>query len=187
MTAKNLPSPELLRKLLRYEPDTGKLYWRERTPDMFVDGKRSAEWCCKSWNIRFSGKEAFTAFRNGYLYGSIFCRSYSAHRVIWAIYFGEWPLDDIDHINGGRSDNRIKNLRSVARSENMKNKKLPLNNTSGVMGVFWANLEKRWYAQITCDGKLKHLGKFLNKDDAIAARKAAEVKYGFHANHGRQR
>ena len=186
MTAKNLPSPDLLRKLLRYDPDSGKLYWRERTPDMFTDGKRSAEESCKAWNSRYSGKEAFTAFRNGYPHGSIFSSIYSAHRVGWAIYFGECPVDEIDHINGICSDNRIKNLRSVSRSENMKNQKLRLRNTSGVCGVHWHSAKGKWQAYITSQGKNIHLGYFTDKDDAIAARKAAEVKYGFHANHGRQ-
>lgn len=186
MTAKNLPSPELLRKLLRYEPDTGKLYWRERTPDMFVDGKRSAEGCCSNWNSRYAGKEAFTAFQNGYLHGSIFDRLYLTHRVIWAICHGAWPLAQIDHINGDRRDNRIKNLRSVSHAENGKNQKLSLRNTSGVCGVSWHGSRKKWHSRIMLDGKELHIGYFTDKADAIAARKAAEAKYGFHPNHGRQ-
>ena len=186
MTAKNLPSPELLRKLLRYEPATGKLYWRERTPDMFVDGKYAAERSCKAWNSKFVDKEAFTASRNGYLHGAIFDRLYSAHRVIWAISYCKWPSNQIDHINGDRSDNRIKNLRSVSHAENTRNRRTSEVNTTGVMGVYWYKSRKKWYARIMFDGKNKHLGYFSNKADAIAARKAAEAKYGFHPNHGRQ-
>lgn len=186
MTAKNLPSPELLRKLLRYEPDTGKLYWRKRTPDMFVDGKRSAEGCCSNWNSRYSCKEAFTALVKGYPYGSIFGRDYYAHRVIWSIYYGESAPFQIDHINGDRSDNAIKNLRSVSHAENGRNQKLYANSKSGICGVRWHKQKKRWHAQIAFNGVNKHLGYFTDKSEATAARKAAEAKYGFHANHGRQ-
>lgn len=187
MTAKNLPSPELLRKLLRYEPDTGKLYWRERAPDMFVDGKRNPDASCKMWNKKHAGKEALTTLI-GYRYpgGNIFNRIYYAHRVIWAIFYGEWPSKQIDHINGNRCDNRIKNLRHVSHFENGKNQRLSSNNTSGFCGVSWYSARGKWQAHITSKGKKMLLGIFTNKSDAIAARKAAEVKYGFHANHGRQ-
>ena len=137
MTAKNLPSPDLLRKLLRYDPDSGKLYWRERTPDMFTDGQYSAERCCLAWNSKCADKEAFTAFRNGYHFGAIFDCLYYAHRVIWAICHGKWPTAQIDHINGDRHDNKIKNLRSVSNAENMRNRKTSEVNTTGVMGVYW--------------------------------------------------
>lgn len=187
MTAKNLPSPELLRKLLRYEPDTGKLYWRKRTHDMFADGKYDAERSCKIWNIRFADKEAFTSISAAnYACGLIFGRHYLAHRVIWAICNGDWPSEQLDHINGDRGDNRIKNLRSVSHAENGRNQKRPSNNTSGVIGVNWHKFHKKWQSCIRLDRKIIHLGYFTDKADAIAARKAAEAKYGFHPNHGRQ-
>lgn len=186
MTDKNLPSPELLRKLLRYEPDTGKLYWRKRTSDMFVDGERSAESSCKAWNNRFANTEAFTSFRVEYPRGTIFNRTYSAHRVIWAICNGVWPLDQIDHINGIKDDNRIENLRSVSRSENQKNRKLTKTNKSGAMGVCWHKAGGKWRAEIKVNNITKHIGYFDNKSDAISARKDAEIKYGFHENHGRK-
>lgn len=181
-----LPTPEELRKLLRYEPDTGKLYWLERTLDLFRDGKQSAEHNCAAWNGRFANKEAFTAVHGeGYRQGTIFSRVYFAHRVIWAMVHGAWPADQLDHINGVRDDNRIKNLRAVTNQENGRNKKLPSDNTSGVMGVGWHKPACKWAAQINVSGRCVYLGVFTKKDDAIAARKAAEVKFGFHENHGR--
>ena len=184
---KPLPTPELLRKLLRYEPDTGKLFWRERTPDLFSSGKHSAAHRCNRWNSRYRGEEAFTANVGlGYLVGGIFDRLHRAHRVIWAMETGAWPLEDIDHINGVRDDNRMINLRAVSRTENMRNAKMPKSNTSGTVGVLCHNPTGRWRAEIKVDGKALHLGLFDKKSDATAARKAAEVKYGFHPNHGRQ-
>lgn len=186
MAKEDLPAPEDIRKLLRYEPDTGKLYWLERTPDLFEDGKQSAETVCRRWNTRYAGKEALTSDNGkGYRQGAIFSRVYFAHRVIWAIAHNEWPADQIDHINGVKNDNRIENLRAVTNQENHKNQKLSSNNTSGVTGVYWRPARRKWQVRIYVNGRLLHLGLYVNKDEAVAARKAAEVKYGFHENHGR--
>ena len=184
MSAKDLPSTELLRQLLRYEPDTGKLYWRTRTPDMFNEGKRSFEHSCNQWNSRFARKEAFTADNGqGYKQGCLFGKPYKAHRIIWAIVHGEW-VDEVDHVNGVRSDNRITNLRDGSNGENRKNLRLPLANTSGVMGVSWVKNIKKWQAYINADNQRIGLGYFENFDEAVYARKSAEVKYGYHKNHG---
>lgn len=59
------------------------------------------------------------------------------------------------------------------------------NNTSGHTGVYWNGLRGKWYARIVVSGESKNLGHFLEKDEAIAARLAAEIKYGFHENHGK--
>lgn len=182
---KSLPSPELLRKLLRYEPDTGKLFWRERTPDMFVSECRDAQNSCSAWNSKFSNKEAFTSICRGYKSGAIFGKNYRAHRVIWAIFYGKWPKGQIDHINGLRSDNRIENLRDVTNEENHKNMKIRSDNSSGVMGVFFYKSRKKWEAYIKADGRKKHLGYFASIDEAIDARRDAEKEYGYHENHGR--
>ena len=181
MSAKSLPSPELLRQLLRYEPDTGKLYWKERTPNMF---KRERD--CKGWNLKFSGKEAFTAkTANGYHHGAINCTNYYAHRIIFSMAYGSLSHGEIDHVNGDKSDNRLGNLREVSHAENMKNAKIQKNNVSGFSGVHYEMSSRKWRATISVDGKVKGVGRFSNKDDAIAARKEAEAKYGFHPNHGR--
>ena len=186
MAKQDLTTPEEIRKLLKYAPDTGKLYWRARTPDIFNADKCSAERACATWNTRYAGKEAFTGVnRDGYRQGRIFSRYFKAHRVAWAIYYGEWPVDQLDHINGVKDDNRIENLRSVSNSENLKNQKLRSSNTSGHMGVTWRPKALKWTAQITINNRQVYLGVFTKKDDAIAARKAAEIKYGYHPNHGR--
>lgn len=177
--SRDLPSPEMLRKLLRYDPDTGKLFWQHRKIEMFAHER---SW--KMWNTKYFGKEAFTCLANGYRQGTIFYRGYQAHRVIWAIRHGKW-VKYIDHINGVRDDNRIENLRSVTHKENMQNSARPKNNTSGVTGVCRAKALSKWMAYIRVDYKQIHLGFFTDKADAIAARKAAEEKYGFHKNHGR--
>jgi hypothetical protein len=91
----------------------------------------------------------------------------------------------IDHINGDSMDNRIDNLRLVTHKENSLNKKLSSNNKSGVVGVSKNSRNKKWKADITYNNQKYYLGEFNNFDDAVKVRKAAEIKYGFHKNHGR--
>lgn len=173
-------TPEIVREFLDYTPETGVLHWRFRERKWF---NSDSQW--KTWNKRFSGKPAMTSPVNGYRQGSIFGVSLRTHRVIWAWVHGEWPGRDIDHINGDRADNRLANLRSVTRVENMRNKKIGAHNTSGVMGVSWAANVSKWRAEICVSGKTEVLGYFKNKEDAEAARKAADARVGFHKNHGR--
>lgn len=182
--SKQLLSPDILRKLLRYEPDTGRLFWLKRDVSMFTDGGHSASQECGRWNTRYAGKEAMTADTGqGYRGGPVMRISCKAHRVIWAIVHGEWP-DEIDHINGNRADNRIVNLRSVTRSENMLNKAAYRSKSTGVPGVSQSR-SNTWRANIKHNGVIHWLGTFPTFDEAVAVRKAAERQYGFHPNHGR--
>lgn len=176
---------EIARTLLRYEPETGRLFWRKRDAKWFVSGARSAEHKCNNWNSIFAGKEAFTAKTEGYRNGRIFNRKYHAHRIIWLIAHGHFPEHHIDHQNGNRSDNRIANLREVTRQENQKNLRLPSHNKSGICGVCWNAQRGKWLASITVNRKNKFIGHFTDKEEATAARKRAEEEYGYHQNHGR--
>jgi len=180
---KELPSPKLLRKLLRYEPDTGKLFWLERPDSMFKSLRHS-----KTWNTKFLGREAFTATNShGYRHGELLGRFVRAHRVAWAIETGAWPIEQIDHINGKPSDNRFSNLRQVSNVMNARNKKLSSNNKSGFIGVSWMKGVNKWQAYITVDGDRHHIGLFECAEQAATARKKADIDFGFHENHGRQR
>ena len=182
MTKTDLPTPETLRKLLSYDPDTGLLTWKRKPIEMCA-----SEQSCKSWNTQFCGKPAFKTEHNaGYRLGRISEKAYLAHRVAYAIHHGAWPANQIDHINGDRLDNRIANLRDVTNAENTRNRVLPTDNTSGHIGVSWCGLNCKWHSRINAHGKRHHIGYFTDIEDAIAARAAAEVKYGYHPNHGRQ-
>lgn len=50
-------------------------------------------------------------------------KGYKAHRLAWLLSFGEWPRDEMDHINGQRDDNRLCNLRAVSHKSNQANQK----------------------------------------------------------------
>ena len=177
---KELPSVDLLRKLLRYDPETGKLFWRERCEN--IEPRQHTR---NTFNKQFAGKEAFTANSAGYKIGRIYDVAFKAHRVIMAMHYGEWPTNPVDHINGIVFDNRISNLRAVKPVENARNTKIPSHNTSGVIGVHWYKAYQKWSAHITVGRKTNHLGYFEKKEDAVAARKKAEREIGFHENHGR--
>ena len=175
---------ETLHKLLICDAENGTLTWRERTPDMFENAKFPKQ-ICASWNGRYAGKLAFTANSDGYRIGAIFDRLQKSHRIIWAMTRGEWPRNQIDHIDGDRGNNRIENLRDVTNQENAQNITIPSDNTSGTIGVTWCKKNGSWKAQIGVNQRLINLGYFDAKADAINARKLAEREYGFHKHHGR--
>lgn len=177
-------TPDLCRQLLRYDPATGKLFWRDRPVSMFADlGFRPAH-AAALWNSKWAGKEAFTAMSQGYHVGAIFRHLFKAHRVAWAIVHGSWPSDHIDHISGNRADNRIGNLRDVPNVENHRNESRSKNNTSGVNGVCWDRQTGRWRAGIKVNYRHVCLGRYDDIADAIAARRKANRRYGFTERHG---
>lgn len=170
-----------LRKIVRLDAATGKLYWLERPATMF---KCQAD--ANKWNTKWPGKPALDNDLFGYKIGKIFNCSYRAHRVVWALVHGEWP-NEIDHINHNRSDNRPENLRNVTRKSNNKNISSNGANTSGRMGVAWSKVSGRWRAYIMVSGRQRHLGLFHAFEDACNARMLAEARYGYHPNHGKGR
>lgn len=123
--------------------------------------------------------------KNKYARISLDGKLYLAHRLAWFYVHGEWPAEDIDHINHCKTDNRMSNLRSVTRSQNLRNMSLLKRNTSGRVGVSWIKAENKWCAQICVQNKIHLLGNYTHFYDAVAARERAEEKYGFHENHGK--
>lgn len=183
MAARPLPDPELLRKLLRYDPETGKLYWLPRTPDMFNPGRRGRDANCKRWNKHFAEKEAFGICPLGYCRGRLFNQYVLAHRVVWALSYGYWPRALIDHINGDRADNRLSNLREATYSDNVCNSARSKRNSSGYKGVFACSQPGKWRARICKNGKSVNLGSFRSAKEAHAAYAAASDRY--HGDFGR--
>jgi len=122
MRMKPLPSLDRLQARMVCNTREGKLFWKPRPESDFNAVDRSPEWCARAWNSRYAGEEAFTAVNNrGYYFGSIDGCQYLAHRVVWKMHTGDEP-SQLDHINGDRSDNRIKNLRVATSKENAQNR-----------------------------------------------------------------
>jgi hypothetical protein len=164
-------SIEKLRALLHYDPETGVLIWKAR----------GSKW----WDGRYAGRPALQSVNAyGYHCGRIFNRHCFAHRAAWAIETGAWPEGDIDHIDGNKTNNAFTNLRDVTKSENQRNTRRPKNNTSGVIGVTWDRQAGKWKAQLGIKGG-KSIGVYARFEDAVAARKAAELAHGYHPNTGR--
>lgn len=139
------------------------------------------EYCKITGVVSKGGKPIGSLNAKGYLH----YRNVSLHRIAWFIHYGSWPEYNIDHINGDKLDNRIGNLRSVTQSENCKNRAIPKSNASGVHGVYWDKHANKWKAQIRVNGRAITLGRSSCIDELKIARKEAEIKYGFHENHGR--
>jgi hypothetical protein len=157
------PHPEYLRAVFSYDSSSGDLYWKFRED-------RDCQ-----WNGKWAGKKAGYVALSGYVLVRINRKNYKAHRIIWAIVHGRWPENEIDHIDNITSNNRLENLREATPQENRRNIGLRRNNMSGVTGVHWSKNHQKWLASIRSDRKSHHIGLFADKDDAIAARKDAEV------------
>lgn len=154
---------EDLLERVEYCPDSGVFRWKRRV--MCFGGGR------------MPGDIAGTA-KDGYVQITLFGRQYRAHHLAWLVMTGEWPPTklDIDHINQDRSDNRWSNLRLASRGQNNLNtKSARSDNVTGHRGVH--PTRGRWFARITVDKKIVHLGVFDTKEEAIEARKSAEKKY----------
>jgi HNH endonuclease/AP2 domain len=148
-----------LKSLFSYDPDTGVIRWIAKGKGMIKK------------------KAAGTLLHSGYLGICVGPKRWQAHRIAWALHHGTWPKDQIDHINGVKTDNRICNLREATNSQNGKNLGLSKANKSGVKGVSFENYTQRWKASIKVENKTISLGRFNSIEDAAIARRLAEQHY----------
>ncbi len=173
MKLKRLPPIEELRRLFDYDPET-----------VIVTRKVTTNNNAKKGDV-VGRKTVHGYFRVAVINPYGYIESFGLHRICYALYYGRDPYPmQVDHLNHDRVDNRICNLRLVTHQENGKNQRQRKDNTSGTCGVCFHKRDNKWHAQIRTNGKNKSLGYFTNKADAIAARRAAEIKYGYHKNHG---
>ncbi len=151
---------EELLKLAHYDPETGVF---TRLADGYVMGKPD---------------------RKGYLLARLKCWSFRLHRLSWFYMTGEWPAQEIDHINGSTSDNRWINLRQCNHQQNNHNQPMRRNNKSGVKGVS-RHQNGKWHAQVCLNYKIHHGGLFDDLAEAEKAVRALRDKlHGEFANHG---
>jgi len=145
-------TPELIKKRLSYDEETGVFIYKVGA------GKRKA------------GDVAGYVKADGYRMIFLSGKWFYAHRLAWFLITGAWPKNEIDHIDGNRDNNRIKNIRAATRSENMRN-------CSSGNGWHWHKRAKRWQALIRVNGKRKYLGQFSDEQDAKAAYISAAKKH----------
>jgi len=155
---------ERLRAAVHYDPVTGVFVWKES----------------RARGARIGGSAGIASNGIGYARVGLDGRRYLAHRLAWFYVHGEWPENDIDHINRRRLDNRMLNLRQATRSENLQNKALSEKNTSGRKGVYWHKRAGKWLAQIKADGKHHYLGLFSDIELAARAYQLASVDLHSH-------
>ena len=141
-----------LRERLHYDQETGAFTNRAH---------RSSIACV--------GDVAGCLVNTGYRSLCVDYRHYSAHRLAWLYMTGEWPKNQIDHINGDRADNRWCNLREADSSKNQANSSRRPGNTSGFKGVSWDSQRRKWRAGIKVLGRSINLGCFDSRAKAYAA------------------
>ena len=138
---------ERVKELLAYDPDIGVFTWRQ------TRGRG------------YAGAVAGWVEKEGYRRILVDGRKFKEHRLAWAMVYGEFPAEDLDHINGVRSDNRIANLRLATRSQNAQNLRGPTSiNRTGFLGV--RKNGNRWNAVITLNKITTYLGCFKTPEAA---------------------
>jgi hypothetical protein len=151
---------ERLKEALQYEPDRGLWFWKIK--------------CCHHISI---GDQAGT-ISNFYIKIRVDGFTYFAHRLAHFYMTGAWPIDQVDHEDLNKSNNRWLNIRSATRSQNNANRPMQKNNKSGVKGVVKVG-EGKFVAKIRIDRKTKNLGQFPTLELAGAAyERAAKEKFG---------
>jgi hypothetical protein len=158
------PPLEELRRLLSYDPETGKF-----------------ERLCRSSHA-FPGDPVGAWRPDGYLSVSIKNRRYLAHRLAAYYMTGEWPKLEVDHINGDKADNRWSNLRLVDSKTNKENRHRTWKSkwTAKLLGVT-RTPKGRWVATITHNYKVNYVGTYDTEEEAHAAYLAAKDR--LHSGH----
>ena len=163
-------------RALSYNPETGWFTWNISRPGRWgiKPGTRAG-----SSSLSKCGKRYRRLFYKG--------QHILEHQLVFLLMEGEVPTDEIDHDNGDGEDNRWLNLNRSSREKNALNLRKRSDNTSKVTGVSWSEERKRWVAFIHVNKKMVNLGRFINFEDAVKVRREAEIKYGYHKNHGDDR
>jgi hypothetical protein len=143
-------TPERLKELVHYCPDTGIFTWAKT--------RRG----CRL------GDTVGCRMKHGYIGIRLDDTLYLAHRLVWLYVHGNWPADQIDHIDGNRANNKLANLREVTNMENAQNTRNPRpNNKSGFLGVRKEN--SKWLAEIKVNYKPTRIGLFDTPEEAHQA------------------
>lgn len=144
-------SIDLAMELFSYDPESGLITRRKTTGGQLAGSSAGSLRPDGYLSIRFRGQEVL------------------AHRMAWFLHHGSEAEQEIDHINGKRSDNRASNLREASRTTNNQNRrKAHSNNKLGILGVQRTSSGK-FLARIRVNKKLIRIGKFNTQEAASDA------------------
>jgi hypothetical protein len=151
----DLLTQDLVKRFLRYDPETGDWTWIEQI------------------NSRVEvGDAAGTISVHGYRIITFFGYKYRSARLAFLYMTGRWPDKEVDHENRCKTDDRWVNLRDVTRSDNQINRDLQGNNTSGERGIHWDTNRNKWFAQVKRDNVTFSVGRYDTMEEAVSARDA---------------
>jgi hypothetical protein len=137
------------REYLSYDPETGIIRWI-KVPKYTTKAK--------------AGDVAGTLRDDGYLELKLLGKKHKAHRLVWFLHYGVWPTKLIDHENGIRVDNSIKNLREATHAQNQQNR-----SSEDVKGISYHKRDRKWQVRISANGIQEWVGAFTLESDAITA------------------
>ncbi|MBC3948337.1 HNH endonuclease [Pseudomonas folii] len=161
---------ETVKEALRYSPVVGVFEWRKA-------GRR----------VRVGGLAGAVVKSTGYVRIVLAGKPYPAHRLAWLYMTGEWPAQDIDHIDGDRSNNAWNNLREANANTNGWNKKVLKTNKAGIKGLTQHKETGRWQARFEANSVVWS-AMFATKSEAEKEMRAKrEEIHGEFANHGQHR
>lgn len=154
---------EDIKYFFEYDPVSGKVY-HKNPKHSWLKGKEAGSICDL----------------HGYLILSIHRKRYKGHRIIWALYYGEFANGQIDHIDGNKSNNKITNLRCVNQCINMGNQIRPhRGNKLGIKNISVRYNTEFRYRLCISDKKIPIIDKsFKRLKDAIKSRNYELKKLG---------
>jgi hypothetical protein len=130
----------------------------------------------RHYNSRVNiGDIAGCLYNNGYVVVSFNSKRYLLHRLVWYWFHERWPENEIDHVNGITTDNRIENLREATRGENAQNIRRKSKNSIGLRGV--QQVGNKFRARIGVKGKVLFLNCRETPEEAFEDYKSAKSKY----------
>jgi hypothetical protein len=154
---------DLLKNFLHYDPETGIFSWNYARKGIKVSDSVG------------------TTKPSGYIVVLLKRKMYRIHRLAWLYMTGKWPENEIDHINGDRSDNRFCNLREATKAQNNWNKKVRKDSTTGIKNVLHYPKYGTYYVKITANKVSHSFGPFktINEAEIVAKQKRAEIHKDF--------
>ena len=152
---------------LRYESETGDFYWKV-SQGRVKAGDRAGRLLC-----------------SGYIQIKLYGLGYRAHRLAVLLHTGDDPGDqEINHRNQDKTDNRIQNLEVLNHADHSRKQPKRRDCSSGCTGVSWDKTNQKWQVHISINGKQTTIGCFVDFDEAVKCRKAAEIEHGYFEEHG---